>query len=74
MLVRCDPLSDMTADEVLAAMEQAGEKLEALREQYAFHNCVMINLAHKYKKGHATLQDNLACLKHSMAFCGRIDW
>ena len=40
MFVRCDPLSDMTADEVLAAMEQAGEKLEALREQYAFHNAV----------------------------------
>ena len=40
MIIRCDPLSELTAGEVRAAMEQAGEKLEALREQYAFHNAV----------------------------------
>jgi len=40
MFVRDDPLSSLTASEVRAAMEQAWEKLEALREQYAFHNAV----------------------------------
>lgn len=40
IIIPCDPLSDLTADEVRAALEHAGEKLEALREQYAFHNAV----------------------------------
>jgi hypothetical protein len=40
MIVRDDPLSGLTAEEVRAAAEQAGEKLEALRERYSFHNAV----------------------------------
>lgn len=40
MIVRDDPLSGLMADELCAAMEQAGGKLESLREQYAFHNAV----------------------------------